>query len=51
MGVLDDIVTLERDLKKEPQGRYGLIEGRHTKAARRQMKLVAAHVLEGRRVR
>ena len=49
-GVLDDIVTLERDPEKEPQGRYGLIEGRHANTARRQMQLVAAHVLEARRI-
>jgi hypothetical protein len=51
MGVLDDIVTPQRDPEKEPQRRDGLIEGRHTNAARRQMKLVAAHVLEARRIR
>jgi hypothetical protein len=38
MGVLDDIVAPERDLKKEPQRRDGLIEGRHANAARRQMQ-------------
>jgi hypothetical protein len=32
MGVLDDIVTSERDPEKEPQGRYRLIEGRHANA-------------------
>jgi hypothetical protein len=37
MSVLDDIVTPERDPEKEPQGRYGLIEGRHANAACRQM--------------
>src|SRR5215472_14584678 len=51
MGMLDDLAAPERDLKKEPQRRDGLIEGRHADAARRQMQLVAAHVLEGRRIR
>src|SRR5260370_34538242 len=50
MGVLDDIVTPERDPQEEPQRRYGLIEGRNANAARRQMKLVAAHVLKARRI-
>src|SRR6195256_4126376 len=50
MGVLDDSVAPERDLKKEPQRRYGLIEGRHANAARCQMQLIAAHVLEARRI-
>ena len=50
MGVLDDLVALERDLEKEPQRRDGLIDGRHANAARRQMQLVAAHVLEARRI-
>ena len=50
MGVLDDIVTLERDPEKEPQGRYGLIEGRRANTARRQMQLIAAHVLETCRI-
>ena len=50
MCVLDDIVAPERDPEKEPQGRYGLIERRHANTARRQMKLVAAHVLEARRI-
>jgi hypothetical protein len=50
MCVLDDIVTPERDPEKEPQRRYGLIEGRSANAARCQMKLVEAHVLEGRRI-
>src|SRR6266850_1591883 len=35
MGVLDNIVTLERDPEKEPQGRYGLIEGGRANTARR----------------
>ena len=51
MGVFDDIVTLERDPEKEPQRRYGLVDGRHANTACRQMQLVAAHVLEGRRIR
>jgi hypothetical protein len=50
MGVLDDLVAPERDPKEEPQRRDGLIEGRHADTARRQMKLVAAHVLEARRI-
>jgi hypothetical protein len=48
--VLDDIVTPERDPEKEPQRRYALIEGRSANAARRRMKLVEAHVPEGRRI-
>src|SRR4051812_19365903 len=46
MGMLDDLVAPERHLEKEPQRRDGLIDGRHTDAARRQMQLVAADVLE-----
>jgi len=49
--MLDDLVAFKRDLKKEPQRRYRLIDGRHANAARRQMQLVAAHVLEARRIR
>jgi hypothetical protein len=51
MGMLDDLVALERDLKEEPQRRDGLIDGRHANTACRQMELVAAHVLEARRIR
>jgi hypothetical protein len=51
MGVLDDIVAPERDLKKEPQRRDGLVDGRHANTARSQMELVAAYVLEARRIR
>jgi hypothetical protein len=51
VSVLDDLVAPQRDLKKEPQGRNGLIDGRHTNTARRQMQLMAAHVLEARRIR
>jgi hypothetical protein len=43
-------VALERDPEKEPQRRDRLVEGRHTNAARRQMQLIATHVLERRRV-
>jgi hypothetical protein len=50
MGVLDDLVALERDPEKEPQYGDGLVEGRHTYPARNQMQLVAAHVLEARRI-
>src|ERR1700704_7211075 len=50
MGVLDDLVAPQRDSEKEPQGRDGLIDGRHTNATRRQMQLIAAHVLEARRI-
>ena len=49
-GVLDDIVAPERDPEKETQRRYGLVDGRYTNAARRQVQLVAAHVLEARRI-
>src|SRR5215813_6136742 len=49
--MLDDLAAPERDLEKEPQRRDGLIDGRHTDAACRQMQLVAAHVLEGCRIR
>jgi hypothetical protein len=31
MGVLDNLVALQRDLKKEPQRRDGLIDRRHAK--------------------
>jgi hypothetical protein len=51
MAVLDDLVALERNPEKEPQRRDRLIDGRHANAARRQMELVAAHVLEARRIR
>src|SRR5919201_2048844 len=51
MGVLDNLVAPERDPKEEPQRRDGLVDGRHANAARRQMQLVAAHVLEARRIR
>jgi hypothetical protein len=47
----NDLLAPKRDLKKEPQRRDGLIEGRHTHPARSQMQLVAAHVLEARRIR
>ena len=33
------------------QRRYGLVDGRHANLARDQMQLVAAHVLEARRIR
>jgi hypothetical protein len=42
MRVLDDIVAPERDPEKETQRRYGLVDGRYTNAARRQMQLVAS---------
>ena len=48
--VLQDIVPLERDPEEEPQRRDALVEGRHADAARGQMQLIAAHVLEARRV-
>ena len=48
--VLQDIVALERDPEEEPQRRDRLVHGRHTDAARRQTQLIAAHVLEARRV-
>ncbi|MET4804796.1 hypothetical protein [Bradyrhizobium sp. LB11.1] len=51
MRVLDELVPLQRDPKEEPQRRNGLIDGRNANAARRQMQLVAAHVLEVRRIR
>ena len=51
MGVLDNLVALERDPKKESQCGDYLVEGRHADTARRQMQLVAAHVLEARRIR
>jgi len=38
MGVLDDIVALERDAEEEPQCRDGLIDGRHAYIALRQMQ-------------
>jgi hypothetical protein len=47
--MLDDLVATERNLKKEPQRRDSLIDGRHANAARRQMQLVAAHILKARR--
>jgi len=50
MRVLDDIVAPERDPEKETQCRDGLVDGRYTNAARRQMQLVAAHVLEARQI-
>jgi hypothetical protein len=37
MRMLNDLVVPERDLKKEPQRRDGLVDGRHTDAARRQI--------------
>src|SRR4051794_30227471 len=46
MGMLDDLVAPERDPEEEPERRDGLIECRHANAARRQMQLVAADVLE-----
>src|SRR6185437_3808285 len=51
MGMLEDLMALQRDLKEEPQRRNGLVDGRHANAARRQMQLVAAHVLEARLIR
>src|SRR5262245_31429457 len=51
MGVLDDLVAPQRDPEQEPQRRDGLIDGRNANAARRQMQLVASHVLETRRIR
>ena len=50
LRVLHDIGAPERDLEEEPQRRDGLVEGRNADAARRQMQLIAAHVLEARRV-
>jgi len=50
MCVLDDIVSPERDPEKEPQRRDGLVETRHADTARRQMQLVAAHILERRHI-
>src|ERR1700677_847772 len=51
MRMLDDLGAPERDLKEEPQRRDGLIDCRHADATLRQMQLVAAHVLETRRIR
>ena len=51
MRMLDDLVALQRDPKEEPQRRNGLIDDRHTDTACRQMQLVAANVLEARRIR
>src|SRR5580692_4385712 len=51
MRMFDDLVALQRDLKEEPQRRDGLIDCRHADATLRQMQLVAAHVLETRRIR
>src|SRR5262245_43648814 len=51
MGVLDDRLAPERDPEEEPQGRYGLVDGRHADTACRQMQLVATHVLETRSIR
>ncbi|MET4221130.1 hypothetical protein ABIB00_006365 [Bradyrhizobium sp. LB14.3] len=51
MRMLDDVVALQRDPKEEPQRRDGLADGRNSNAARGQMQLIAAHVLEGRRIR
>src|SRR4051794_21640150 len=51
MGMLDDLMVPERDPEEEPERRDGLIECRHANAARRQMQLVAADVLETRRIR
>jgi hypothetical protein len=49
--MLDDLVALQRDPKEEPQRRDGLVDGRNSDAARGQMQLISAHVLEGRRIR
>jgi hypothetical protein len=45
MGMLDDLVALQRALEKEPQRRDGLVDGRHANTACRQMQLIPAHVL------
>src|SRR3954447_19079241 len=51
VGVLDDLVALERNLEEEPQRRDGLVDSRHANAVRCQMQLVAPHVLKTRRFR
>jgi hypothetical protein len=49
--VLDDVVTLERDLEKEPQRRDGVIENRRTCAVGRKVQLKAPDVFRACRVR
>lgn len=51
MGVFDDLVTPQRDLEEEPQSRDRLVDGRHADAARCEMELIAAHVLEAGQIR
>src|SRR5207253_1723004 len=51
MGVLDDLVALERDPEEEPQRRDSLVDRRHADTARCQMELVAPYILEARRIR
>src|SRR5271156_2514231 len=51
MGVLDDLVALQRDPEEEPQRRDGLVDGWYADAACGQIQLVAPHVLEARRIR
>ena len=46
--IIQDVGAAERNPEKEPQRRDALVEGRHSGAARRQMQLVATHVLEAR---
>src|SRR5271155_4043257 len=50
LGVVHDVGAPERDPEKEPQYRDALVERRYAGAARRQMQLVAPHILEARRV-
>src|ERR1044071_5923892 len=51
MRMFEDLMPLQRDLKEEPQRRDGLVDGRHANAARGQMQLIPAHVLESRGIR
>src|SRR3972149_5039048 len=48
--VRDDVVSSKRDPEKEPQRRSTLIEGRNADAARSEMRLIAANVLERRSI-
>ncbi len=46
-----DLVTPQRDLEEEPQGRDRLVDGRYADAARCQMELIAAHILKAGQIR
>jgi hypothetical protein len=50
LSVVHDVGAPKRDPEKEPQCRDALVEGRNAGASGYQVKLIATHVLEARRI-